>query len=123
MRKAIIISKLTGRSFVCHATTEHPDSHFGCPVWVDDQGKAYCDVDKPSPYYDVCEDVDGHPRVVIGQRIAELRKAAGMTQQQLADKSGILRPNIARIENGRYGMTVDVLSRIAEALGKRIELV
>lgn len=123
MRRAIIISKLTGRSFVCHATTEHPDSHFGCPVWVDDQGKAYCDVDKPSEYYEVDEDVDGNPRVVIGKRIAELRKASGMTQQQLADKCGILRPNIARIETGRYGMTVDVLSRIAEALGKRIELV
>lgn len=123
MRTAILTSKLTGRSFICHATTEHPDSHFGCPVWVDDQGKAYCDVDKPSPYYDVCEDVDGHPRVVIGQRIAELRKEQGMTQQQLADKCGILRPNIARIEAGRYGITLDVLSRIAQALGKTIDLV
>jgi len=123
MRTAIITSKLTGRSFVCHATTEHPDSHFGCPVWVDEQGKAYCDVDKPSPYYDVDEDVDGNPRVVIGQRIAQLRKEQGMTQQQLADKSGILRPNIARIETGRYGMTVDVLARIAQALGKTIDLI
>jgi len=123
MRKAILTSKLTGRSFVCHATTEHPDSHFGCPVWVDDQGKAYCDVDKPSPYYDVDDDVDGNPRVVIGQRIAHLRKEQGMTQQQLADKSGILRPNIARIEAGRYGLTVDVLARIAQALGKTIDLV
>lgn len=123
MRTAILTSKLTGRSFVCHATTEHPDSHFGCPVWVDEQGKAYCEVDKPSEYYDVDEDVDGNPRVVIGQRIAQIRKEQGMTQQHLADKSGVLRPNIARIEAGRYGMTVDVLARIAQALGKRIELV
>lgn len=123
MRRAIIISKLTGRSFVCYATTEHPDSHHGCPVWVDDQGKAYCDVDKPSPYYDVCEDVDGNPRVVIGQRIAELRKAAGLSQADLADKCGMQRPHIARVESGRYGITLDVLARIAQALGKRIELV
>ena len=123
MRTAIIISKLTGRSFICHATTEHPDSHHGCPVWVDDQGKAYCDVDKPSPYYDVCEDVDGNPRIVIGKRIAELRKEQGMTQAELADKSGMLRPHIARVESGRYGITLDVLARIAAALGKTIDLV
>lgn len=123
MRTAILTSKLTGRSFVCHATTEHPDSHHGCPVWVDDQGKAYCDVDKPSHYYDVCEDVDGQPRVVIGQRIAQLRKEQGMTQQHLADKSGVLRPNIARIEAGRYGMTVDVLARIANALGCELAII
>lgn len=59
----------------------------------------------------------------IGQRIQVLRKEAGMTQQQLADKCGILRPNIARIENGRYGMTVDVLARIAQALGCELAII
>jgi DNA-binding XRE family transcriptional regulator len=123
MRTAIITSKLTGRSFVCHATTEHPDSHFGCPVWVDDQGKAYCDVDKPSEYYEVDEDVENNIKLTIGQRIQELRKEAGMTQTQLAEKCGMAQPNIARIEAGTYATSLDVLSRIAEALGKRIELV
>jgi transcriptional regulator with XRE-family HTH domain len=59
----------------------------------------------------------------IGQRIIELRKAAGMTQLQLAEKCGMAQPNIARIENGTYATSIDVLSRIAEALGKKIELV
>jgi len=123
MRTAIIISKLTGRSFVCHATTEHPDSHFGCPVWVDDQGKAYCDVDKPSPYYDVCEDVDGHPRVVIGQRIAELRKEQGMTQAQLAEAVGLRQSNVSRIEAGKYATTLDILANIAQALGCKVDII
>lgn len=123
MRTAIIISKLTGKSVKCHATTEHPDSHYGNEVWVDDQGKAYCDVDKPSPYYDVLEDVEGNPRMVIGKRIAELRKEQGISQAELADKCGMQRPHIARVESGRYGITLDVLSRIAQALGKTIDLV
>ena len=59
----------------------------------------------------------------IGQRIQELRKEAGMTQTQLAEKCGMAQPNIARIEAGTYATSIDVLSRIAEALGKRIELV
>lgn len=64
-----------------------------------------------------------YERARIGQRIAKLRKQAGMTQAQLADKCGMQQSNIARIENGRYGITIDVLARIAQALGKRIDLV
>ena len=59
----------------------------------------------------------------IGQRIQELRKEQGMTQTQLAEKCGMAQPNIARIEAGTYATSIDVLSRIAEALGKKIELV
>lgn len=62
-------------------------------------------------------------RLRIGCRIQELRFEAGMTQKDLADATGLLQPNIARIETGRYGITIDLLSRIAEALGKRIYLV
>jgi DNA-binding XRE family transcriptional regulator len=123
MRTAIITSKLTGKSVKCHATIEHLDSHYGNEVWVDDQGRAYCDVDKPSEYYDVDEDVENNIKLTIGQRIQELRKEAGMTQAQLAEKCGMAQPNIARIEAGTYATSIDVLSRIAEALGKKIELV
>lgn len=59
----------------------------------------------------------------IGIRIAFLRREAGLTQTQLAEKCGMMQPNIARIEAGTYATSIDVLSRIAEALGKRIELV
>lgn len=122
MRTAIITSKLTGKAVMCHATTEHPDSHYGNEVWVDDKGRAYCEVDKPSEYYEVDEDVENNIKLTIGQRIQELRKEAGMTQTQLAEKCGMAQPNIARIEAGTYATSLDVLSRIADALGKRIEL-
>ena len=61
--------------------------------------------------------------VRIAMRITQLRKQQGMTQAQLAEATGILQPNIARIEAGRYGITLDVLARIAQALGKHIDLV
>ena len=75
-------------------------------------------------FYEVKElDVEEYTRYRIGMEITAIRKAAGMTQLQLAEKCGMAQPNIARIENGTYATSIDVLSRIAEALGKRIELV
>ena len=59
----------------------------------------------------------------IGARIAELRKAKGLTQMQLAEKTGFSQSNIGRIETGRYSVGLDVLAKIAEALGATVELV
>ena len=62
-------------------------------------------------------------RVRIGKRIAELRKAKGVTQAKLAEKTGFSQSNIGRIETGRYSLGLDVLSKIASALGASVELV
>lgn len=70
----------------------------------------------------------------IGQRIAELRKAVewtdelgihrkGMTQLQLAERCEIRQGNLARIEGGKYSTTIDILSSIAEVLGKKIDFI
>ena len=58
----------------------------------------------------------------IGKRIAELRKAKGLTQAQLAEKTGFSQSNIGRIETGRYSVGIDVLAKIAEALGAKVEI-
>ena len=58
----------------------------------------------------------------IGQRIADLRKTKGMTQQDLADVTGLLRNHISRIEQGRYSVGFDTLQAIAEALGGTIDI-
>ena len=68
-------------------------------------------------------DVEEETRYRLGGLIKHLRFMRGMTQKELAEKCGMAQPNIARIENGTYATSIDVLSRIAEALGKRIELV
>lgn len=59
-------------------------------------------------------DVDG---VRLGARLRALRLAAGLTQAELARRTGIHRPNIARVEAGRHTPSLETLSRLAAAIG------
>lgn len=59
----------------------------------------------------------------IGARIAELRNARGISQARLAVITGLQRSHIVRIEQGAYGVTIDVLAAIAEALGCSVDFV
>lgn len=61
-------------------------------------------------------------RVEIGNKIKELRKGCGMTQQDLAAAIGVGRSHISRIENGDYNIGIELLSRLTTALGCKIEL-
>lgn len=65
---------------------------------------------------------DGHGDIAIdgerlGARLRELRLAAGLTQAELARRTGIHRPNIARVEAGRHTPSLETLARIANAIG------
>lgn len=57
----------------------------------------------------------------LGARVAALRAEVGITQAELARRTGINRPNIARIENGRYGSIPHTLTIMRLALGLRRE--
>lgn len=61
--------------------------------------------------------------VYIGRRVAELRAEKDMTQQQLADLTGISREHVARIEAGKYSVGLKHLAKIAAALGMTIDFV
>ena len=56
------------------------------------------------------------PRVALGLRIKELRTAAGMTQEQIADHAGFFRTYMSRIETGDANPTFDALLVLATAL-------
>lgn len=59
----------------------------------------------------------------VGSLIYAARTAAGLTQQQLADRVGMHQSAIARLEDADYdGHSLRTLERIASALGKRIEI-
>jgi len=62
-------------------------------------------------------------RIRIGQRIRELRHKRGMFQSQLAEISGITNVNVSRIEAGKYSAGLDVLAKIASALGCDIDFI
>ena len=53
------------------------------------------------------------------------RKRQGITQQQIADDTGMQTSNVTRFESCKYTPTLEILTRYADALGKklRIELV
>ena len=49
-------------------------------------------------------------------RLAEVRRAHGMTQEQLAALSGVHRVTIARFECGTVSPKLETLQRLADAL-------
>lgn len=62
-------------------------------------------------------------REYIGKRIAEIRQAKGLSIRQLAEACGVSFANIYKIENGKYNVSIDILGKICEALGCRIDIV
>jgi transcriptional regulator with XRE-family HTH domain len=59
----------------------------------------------------------------IGKLIRENRMKSGLTQQELAIKSGTTRNYISRIENDRSDIELATLRRIIETgLGKNLEI-
>ena len=52
----------------------------------------------------------------------KLRKEKGITQQEIADRTGMKRTNVARIESGRNAPTIEVLVKLAAALDMELEI-
>jgi transcriptional regulator with XRE-family HTH domain len=52
----------------------------------------------------------------VGRRIAELRQAAELTQEQLAAKLKITLKYLQRVEAGRHNLSVDSLVRFSRVL-------
>ena len=58
---------------------------------------------------------------VIEQYI-RCRKIQGMTQAKLTKRAGIPRTNITRFESGNYNPSLEMLVRIAAALGMTLQV-
>ena len=56
----------------------------------------------------------------VCQLIIAARKELGITQKQLAQKSGVSQSNISKIENGSYYPSIATVKRIADSLNKRL---
>ncbi|KFC34037.1 XRE family transcriptional regulator [Lacticaseibacillus rhamnosus] len=53
--------------------------------------------------------------------VLEARQNAGLSQQELANKSGVPKTTIARIERGS-NTSIETLAKIASALGKQVRV-
>lgn len=57
--------------------------------------------------------------IAVGHRLAEVRRARGLTQQQVAEAMGITKGRVSQIEQGKVSGQ-EVLARFASALGGRL---
>ncbi|MFI3255654.1 MAG: helix-turn-helix transcriptional regulator [Eubacteriales bacterium] len=58
----------------------------------------------------------------IKRAILKARKERNMTQEQLANETGIDRADISKLERGEANPTIASLERIAEGLGMKLKL-
>jgi transcriptional regulator with XRE-family HTH domain len=62
-----------------------------------------------------------HTSTMLAANLRRLRERRKLTQQDLAERSGVPRPTLAHLESGEANPTLSVLVRVAEALGTSIE--
>lgn len=126
--KATIINKLTGERIEVRSTTRHPMSSYGQAVWVDRDNNPYLQVKlrgeyvTDTPLYKVELDRRDRQRYDLGQQIASIRHAKGLSVRDLAQQAGITAANLSRIEQGDYCAGVDIINRICDAIGARLTI-
>ena len=54
--------------------------------------------------------------------VSRAREEAMLTQEQLAERSGVSRVTINRIERGKLNPSMKTLSRLARAMGKQVRV-
>lgn len=56
-------------------------------------------------------------RKLVGENTARIRKEKGLTQEALAEKSGLSQQYISGLENGQRNPTIVTIYELATALG------
>ncbi|TAJ91962.1 XRE family transcriptional regulator [bacterium] len=56
-------------------------------------------------------------REVLARNLRRLRREAGVSQEELAHRAGIDRTYISSLERCKYAAGIDVVERLAKALG------
>jgi transcriptional regulator with XRE-family HTH domain len=59
-------------------------------------------------------------RRIVGQNIRTLRKQAGLTQEELAEKADLSYKYVGEVERGVVNISLDSLMRIAKALKMKV---
>lgn len=62
------------------------------------------------------------PQYEVISQIIKARDAQGITQAELAERTGIRQSNISRLEGGNYNPSLEFLSRIARGLGMELHI-
>jgi len=62
------------------------------------------------------------PEFTIIQAMIDARKTTGLTQKQLAERTGIAQGDISRIENGNANPSLNTLKRLATAMDMTLKI-
>ena len=84
-------------------------------------GKTWRDVQKE--LYSPEEIAASDARVKLAIALSKARKAQGLTQKELSDKTGIRQPVISRLEHGDTATQIDTLIRLFAAMNMKMQVV
>ena len=62
------------------------------------------------------------PEFSIMQAIIDARKASGLTQKQLSERTGIAQSDISKLESGNANPSLKTLQRLAAGMGMKIKV-
>lgn len=62
------------------------------------------------------------PEFSIIQAMIDARKKTGLTQKQLAEKTGIAQADISKLENGSANPSLRTLQRLAAGMGMKLKV-
>ncbi|WP_286821143.1 helix-turn-helix domain-containing protein [Mitsuokella sp. UBA4253] len=62
------------------------------------------------------------PEFEIIQAMIDARKDAGLTQQELAKRTGIAQSDISKLERGNANPSLRTLRRLAAGMGKKLHI-
>lgn len=62
------------------------------------------------------------PQKAIIQAMIDARKDAGITQKQLAERTGIAQGDISKLENGSANPSIKTLQRLAAGMGRKLRV-
>ena len=62
------------------------------------------------------------PEFAIIQAMIDARKAAGLTQKELSERTGIAQADISRLERGNANPSLKTLQRLASGMGMKLKV-
>ena len=62
------------------------------------------------------------PEFDVIRAMIEARTSQGLTQKQLADRTGIHQADISKLENGTRNPTLNLLKRLADGMGMTLKI-
>ena len=62
------------------------------------------------------------PEFSVIQALIDARKRSGITQAELAERTGINQADISKLENGNANPSLKKLQRIAEGMGMKLKI-